>query len=44
MPDALGVRNLLDAIVPISRFNLGEAGHIFAEVKRKGAKKRFQKT
>ena len=33
---ALKTANLLDAIIPISRFNKGEANKIFSEVKSKG--------
>ena len=32
------MRNLMDAMVPISRFNKGEAGKIFEEVTKSGVK------
>ncbi len=38
MPDNVSVSNILNAIVPISRFNKGEAGKIFEEVNISGAK------
>ena len=33
---ALKTANILDTIIPISRFNKGEANKIFSEVKSKG--------
>jgi len=38
MLDNMTVSNMLNAIVPISRFNKGEASKIFAEVNDSGAK------
>lgn len=38
MLDNISVSNMLNAIVPISRFNKGEAGKIFEEVNISGAK------
>jgi len=36
--DTLSIQNVLDSFVPISRFNKGEAGKIFEEVKDEGYK------
>ena len=38
MKDAITLMNTLDALVPISRFNRGEAGKIFDEVRESGCK------
>ena len=35
---ALKTANILDTIIPISRFNKGEANKIFSEVKSKGTR------
>jgi PHD/YefM family antitoxin component YafN of YafNO toxin-antitoxin module len=35
---SLNTLNILDSIVPISRFNKGEANRIFSEVKKLGTK------
>ena len=33
-----GMRDLMESVVPISRFNKGEAGKIFEEVAKSGTK------
>ena len=38
MINSLSVSSMLDALVPISRFNKGEANRIFDEVKESGCK------
>jgi len=38
MLDVITLRNTLDALVPITRFNRGEAGKIFDEVRESGCK------
>lgn len=38
MPENTSVRNVMNSLVPISRFNKGEANKIFDEVKESGFK------
>jgi PHD/YefM family antitoxin component YafN of YafNO toxin-antitoxin module len=38
MLNVLSIGNILDALVPITRFNRGEAGKIFDEVRETGCK------
>jgi PHD/YefM family antitoxin component YafN of YafNO toxin-antitoxin module len=38
MPENISVRNVMNSLVPISRFNKGEANKIFDEVKEAGFK------
>jgi len=38
MLNEISLRNALDAVIPITRFNRGEAGKIFDEVRESGCK------